>query len=72
MRQRYEYQFVRLGEGMLGVKKWAKEDYPNVVQKYAEEGWRLIQIFAPGTAIDGSAKYYELIFERVVDPGENG
>lgn len=68
---KYEYQFVRLGEGWGGVKKWAKEDYPDVVQKYAEEGWRLIQIFAPGTGVYGAAKYYELIFERVVDQGEN-
>lgn len=67
MAQRYEYKFVRLGEGMFGVKKWAKQDYPDVVQKYAEEGWRLIQIFAPGTGGYGAAKYYELIFEREVE-----
>ena len=67
MKRRYEYQFVRLGEGVFGVKKWAKEDYPDVVQKYAEEGWRLIQIFAPGTGGYGAAKYYELIFEREME-----
>ncbi len=67
MKRRYEYQFVRLGEGVFGVKKWAKKDYPDVVQKYAEEGWRLIQIFAPGTGGYGAAKYYELIFEREVE-----
>ena len=53
MKRRYEYQFVRLGEGVFGVKKWAKEDYPDVVQKYAEEGWRLIQIFRRERAATG-------------------
>ena len=71
MKRRYAYQFVRLGEEVFGVKRWAKEDYPDVVQKYVEEGWRLIQIFAPRTSIDGSAKYYELIFEQEVDQGED-
>ncbi len=67
MKRRYEYQFVRLGEGVFSVKRWAKKDYPDVVHKYAEEGWRLIQIFAPGTGGYGVAKYYELIFEREVE-----
>jgi hypothetical protein len=31
------------------------------------DGWRLVQIFAPGVAAFGAAKYYELIFERGTD-----
>lgn len=62
----YQYQFVRLGEGFLAAKKEAKQDYQEVIERYAAEGWRLVQIFAPGTGAYGAAKYYELILERPV------
>ena len=64
MDRKYEYKFVRLGEGWLGVKKSAKMDYQQVVHEHARQGWRLVQIFAPGTGGYGMAKYYELIFEK--------
>lgn len=64
MRQRYEYEFVRLGEGILAVRKSGKRTYKDVIDKYVKEGWRLVQIFAPGIGGYGAAKYYELIFER--------
>ncbi len=64
MAQKYEYKFVRLGEGILGVKKGARMTYQDEIEKYSHEGWRLIQIFAPGTGGYGTAKYYELILER--------
>ena len=34
------------------------------MHEHARDGWRLVQIFAPGVAAFGAAKYYELIFER--------
>lgn len=61
---RFEYKFVRLGEGWIGVRKVAKETYQEVVHQHARDGWRLVQIFAPGIGGHGGAKYYELIFER--------
>ena len=64
MNPRYEYKFVRLGEGWVGVKKSAKEQYQEVVHEHARDGWQLVQIFAPGTGSYGVAKYFELIFER--------
>jgi hypothetical protein len=64
--QKFEYKFVRLGEGLLGVKRDAKREYQDVIQKHAQEGWRLVQIFAPGTGAYGTAKYYEIILERPV------
>ncbi|MFC1717097.1 DUF4177 domain-containing protein [Candidatus Poribacteria bacterium] len=64
MSQKYEYKFVRLGEGMMGVKKSARQQYQQVINEHANEGWRLVQIFAPAIAGYGSAKYYEIIFER--------
>lgn len=66
--KRYEYAFVRLGEGptsaILGPQSKIRNAYEEVVREYARDGWRLVQIFAPGVAAFGAAKYYELIFER--------
>jgi hypothetical protein len=64
MSQNFEYKFVRLGEGFLGVRKNAKTTYQDVITGHARDGWRLIQIFAPGIGAYGAAKYYEIIFER--------
>jgi hypothetical protein len=64
MPHRYEYKFVRLGEGWMGVKKSAREEYQQVINEHARNGWRLVQVFAPGVGGYGMAKYYELIFER--------
>ncbi|MHC5209479.1 MAG: DUF4177 domain-containing protein [Planctomycetota bacterium] len=64
--ERYEYKFDRLGEGWLTVKREAKQGYQEVIRERAREGWRLVQIFAPGIGGYGAAKYYELIFERRV------
>ncbi len=64
MPRRYEYKFVRLGEGWMGGRSEAKETYQSVIYDHANQGWRLVQIFAPGTGAYGCAKYFELIFER--------
>jgi Domain of unknown function (DUF4177) len=67
----FEYKFVRLGEyrysALFGVQDKARNAYEGAVQQYAQEGWRLVQIFAPGVAAFGAAKYYELIFEREIE-----
>jgi len=64
----FEYEFVRLGENRVssffGPQTKARHDYQEVVHAHARDGWRLVQIFAPGVAAFGAAKYYELIFER--------
>ena len=64
----YEYKFVRIGENrvssLFGPADSARRDYQDVVREHAREGWRLVQIFAPGVAAFGAARYYELIFER--------
>lgn len=64
MPQKYEYKFVRLGEGWITVRKDGRETYQTTVHEHAREGWRLIQVFAPGTGLYGAAQYFELIFER--------
>jgi hypothetical protein len=62
--QRYEYKFVRIGEGWLAARREAKRGYREVVEEHAREGWRLVQIFAPGTGAYGAAKYFEVVLER--------
>ena len=64
----YEYRFVCTGEGrtsaLFGPQEKARSEYEGIVHEHARDGWRLVQIFAPGVAAFGAAKYYELIFER--------
>ncbi len=64
----FEYKFVRLGEyrgsALFGVRDRDRDTYEQVVHEHARDGWRLVQIFAPGTAAFGAARYYDLIFER--------
>lgn len=62
--QEYEYKFLRLGEGWTEVRKSGKEHYQEAIEEQAKDGWRLVQIFAPGTGTYGAAKYYELVLER--------
>jgi hypothetical protein len=68
MDKSYRYKFVRLGENrasaIFGVQDKERNAYEDVVHQHARNGWRLVQIFAPGVAAFGAAKYYELIFER--------
>ena len=58
----YEYKFVNIDLSSFGRKP--KEDHHEVIKKYAKEGWRLVQIFAPATSGYGCANHYEIIFER--------
>jgi hypothetical protein len=56
--RKYEYKFVRLGEGWFGVKSSAKHEYQEAIEEHARQGRRLVQVFAPGTGAYGAAKYY--------------
>ena len=68
MSKTYEYKFVRIGEyggsALFGVRDRDRDAYEKIVHERARDGWRLVQIFAPGVAAFGAAKYFELIFER--------
>ena len=66
MKPKYEYKFVRLGEGWLSARRTAEIEYQEQFRQHARDGWRLVQVFAPGTGAYGAAKYYELILEREV------
>jgi hypothetical protein len=64
----YEYRFVRIGEcagsAVFGVRDRDRNAYEDIVHEHGRDGWRLVQIFAPGVAAFGAAKYHALIFER--------
>jgi hypothetical protein len=60
----YEYKFTRLNVGLFSGNP--EQDYRRIVERHAAEGWRLVQIFAPGIGAAGSARYFEIIFERAV------
>lgn len=67
MKQKYEYKFVRDGEGWLGARKSAEREYRQVVEQHARDGWRLVQVFAPSMGVYGATKYFELILERELE-----
>lgn len=61
----YEYKFIRLE--LRGIfESTMKQDYHTIVEEYAKEGWRLVQILTPPTGVYGSATHYELIFEKQI------
>ncbi len=62
----YKYEFVRieLKSGLFKMKP--RKDYQEIINNYAEKGWRFKQIFAPLTSGYGSSSYFELIFEKEV------
>ncbi len=59
----YEYKFERINAGLFGLQK-AEKNYQSIIQKHGQDGWRLVQVFAPSGAGLGGTRYYEMIFER--------
>jgi hypothetical protein len=61
---KFEYKFVRLKqEGMAWPSK-ATRDGEDIVHHHANEGWRLVQRFAPSIGVAGQPTYFELILDR--------
>jgi len=63
----YEYKFVKVDLKGAFTRK-PTSDYHRLVEEYAKEGWRLVQIFSPAVSARGGGipDYFELIFERKV------
>jgi hypothetical protein len=53
---------IKLKNGLIKMKP--EQDYQEVINKYTQEGWRFVQIFAPPIGGQGYATFYDLIFER--------
>ena len=61
----YEYRFERVDAKFLSSKP--QRDYHEIIERYARDGWRFVQIFSPSSVgSGGAAAYYELIFEKEV------
>ncbi|HUX47670.1 MAG TPA: DUF4177 domain-containing protein [Dehalococcoidia bacterium] len=61
MQTKYEYKFIRLDQDKKG------QGYQSVILKHAEDGWRLVQIFAPGAGgLWAKSSFCEVILERQV------
>jgi hypothetical protein len=60
MEAQYEYKFVLLDDDK-------KRMYHETTEAYAQRGWRLIQVLAPGAGGRwGGPDYVELVFERSI------
>lgn len=66
--QEFEYKFIRMKGNFFGSMKQPEAEYQNVVHEHAKQGWRLVQIFAPGIGGYGASTFYELILERRIQP----
>ena len=58
----YEYTFEKVELKFFSTQP--KRDYHEIIERYARDGWRLVQIFAPVTMSSGAPNSFELIFER--------
>jgi hypothetical protein len=68
----YEYLFDRIElEIQLPLRLVARDDYHELIDLRAREGWRLVQVFAPSVFVLGGGipDWFELIFERPVASG---
>ena len=63
----YEYKFVKVELKLDFSRYIPKEDYHEIIQNLSKDGWRPVQVFAPGAAGAGRASYFELIFEKPRD-----
>ena len=61
----YEYKFVKVK--LSGMKLEAEEDYQVMVNNFAKDGWRLMQVLTPPTVGYGTTGYYEFVFEREIN-----
>lgn len=60
---KYEYEYVTIPVGMMSGK--LKEDFRQVIDRYAADGWKLHSIVPMPLLAGGQASVLELIFERI-------
>lgn len=61
----YQYKFIR-----IDINFWTGKpsiDYRQVIKEQAEQGWRLVQLFAPMKNGQMSHRYYEIILEKPLE-----
>ncbi|WP_405106073.1 DUF4177 domain-containing protein [Paenibacillus sp. FSL K6-1217] len=60
---KYEYDYVSIPVGMVSGK--LKEDFRQVIERYAADGWKLHSVVPMPLLAGGQASVLELIFERI-------
>lgn len=61
----YQYKSVKLA--IKGFIVSELKDHNKIIDKYAKEGWRLVQIFPIKYSSHGVPMEIEIIFEREID-----
>ncbi|NLY46071.1 MAG: DUF4177 domain-containing protein [Tissierella sp.] len=61
----YQYKGVKLP--LKGLVVSELKNHNEIIDKYAEGGWRLVQIFPVKYASNGVPMEVEIIFEREID-----
>ena len=60
--KKHNYKFIRIG------KDDRTKGYQEIINENAQEGWRLIQVFAPGAGgLWAKENYCEVIMEREIN-----
>lgn len=67
----FEYKFVKISMKNALMKVEPRENYHQIIEQHAKDGWRLVQVFAPPIRGYGWADFYELIFEREISLPSN-
>ncbi|ODR34935.1 DUF4177 domain-containing protein [Eisenbergiella tayi] len=62
----WQYQFIRI-ELSTWVSYAPKNDYHTIILEMGQNGWELVQIFAPPVGVSGHCNYFELIFKKFVE-----
>jgi hypothetical protein len=62
----YEYKFHKINVDIKLRGVVPEEDYREVIKKYASQGYRLVQVFAPPIKGHGIVDYFDLIFEKEI------
>ena len=59
----YKFECIEL-KGVRGTAVQPKEDYREIIESHAKDGWELVQIFGPTFGTYGKAAYIDIIFSR--------
>ena len=60
----YNFVKIELHWGLTRLKPG--EDYQEIIQEHAKDGWRFVQIFTTLISSSGHPEYLDLIFEKKI------
>ncbi|OTX92896.1 hypothetical protein BK726_08065 [Bacillus thuringiensis serovar londrina] len=62
----FEYKFIKVELHWGFTRSKPAEDYQEIIQEHARDGWRFVQIVAPTIGSSGQPEYFDLIFEKKI------